>query len=64
MDAIKDQIKKDAAAYGIVYAVTKHDYAISPDGEKLYSITGNVYSIGWDYYDEEGITDLNLISEY
>ena len=47
-----------------IQEILDQEYELTPDGETLYSITGNVYHVTYDYHGEEGITDLTLINEY
>lgn len=47
-----------------IQEILEQEHAFSPDGETLYTSDGNVYRVCYDYHDEEGITDYELISDY
>lgn len=44
--------------------ILEQEHAFTQDGKTLYTADGNVYRVCYDWHDEEGITDYQLISVY
>jgi len=47
-----------------IQEILEQEHAFNPDGETLYAMLMFTDAVCYDYHDEEGITDYELISDY